>query len=1032
MPFQAATIKAALQALDLGAKRFLVADEVGLGKTVVAREIVQHLGNTAGRNGLTVYYFASSLGLRAQNGGALAKVSSDILDVDIVKQDRLGLTATWQPHKAHPRRGKSRPKPIRLFVFTPLTSLPGKRSHAGKREERALALALLVLALDVRGAVRERLFQDVIRTADAQFYVERQLKGLKTPALRAVLPKMKRAFAEALRQRLVPGTRDNGELLAWIKAWQQSDQTTAHDRRREFTDALRTALCCAALARDEVRPDIVILDEFQKYSGLLHETDGIVGQILGGTLGSKTLLLSATPFYERHGAEDQPILPLVEYLYGPEAGARAAGALKRKLESFFQSLDQLSKSPSTESDDLGPLRQARDEIEGLLRPVMARTERSDDAHADAGMSHADKSARPNGVLVNTADLHTFDDFAGRLRSLRPGKVAQKRLKAVALSHATPLWLSVPYPVQTLPSTYVAGAALERARQGGLRGGHLRAPQSDKPPVQQSEALSHPKLRSVLKDADKFKLPWMPPSLPWWELAGAWTAAKEASKTLVFAHFRAAPAAIAALVSRDIERQFGPKHVSWSDVVKSPRKGFTDKHLGAGAASMQSVLFHPWGCLVRACDPVMAGGSIDVLMSTARQKARVLLKDKGLLWAQKASPLWLVLQRLEDIPGEGREIFYNENTVRQLALLMQGGPGVVVARALYRYDRSVLDDVASFQHQALVDLTHGPLRTYLTHNYFQAACGPGQQNARKKVAKYGQLTEAHNALAQAIIDGNLESTLDETIAVWSRIGIVDPNTPDSDLVAQLSRVLGIHAGSLQIRSPDRARRVGQSRHRSRQVGRLRSHVALALTGHEPDPRSKGDAVRPEELRLAFNGPFWPHMLTTTSVGQEGLDLHVWSREVVHWDPPPDPLALEQREGRITRHAGLAVRKVMAQAKGTAILTACEAYSSPWSLLMQTVDEDAQHADRHPTGLAPWWVYPGADIRRISLAPLGSEQERKLEWLRERLDLYRLALGQPHSARESIANGLVGRLSKAQVRELAIDLSAAQLRRRKPKA
>jgi hypothetical protein len=60
-----------------------------------------------------------------------------------------------------------------------------------------------------------------------------------------------------------------------------------------------------------------------------------------------------------------------------------------------------------------------------------------------------------------------------------------------------------------------------------------------------------------------------------------------------------------------------------------------------------------------------------------------------------------------------------------------------------------------------------------------------------------------------------------------------------------------------------------------------------------------APRSDELRNAFNSPFWPHVLATTSVGQEGLDFHAWCSRILHWDLCPSPLELEQREGRIQR-------------------------------------------------------------------------------------------------------------------------------------
>ncbi len=49
------------------------------------------------------------------------------------------------------------------------------------------------------------------------------------------------------------------------------------------------------------------------------------------------------------------------------------------------------------------------------------------------------------------------------------------------------------------------------------------------------------------------------------------------------------------------------------------------------------------------------------------------------------------------------------------------------------------------------------------------------------------------------------------------------------------------------------------------------------------------------------------LATTSVGQEGLDFHLYSHAILHWNLPSNPVDLEQREGRVHRFKGHAVRK-----------------------------------------------------------------------------------------------------------------------------
>ena len=51
---------------------------------------------------------------------------------------------------------------------------------------------------------------------------------------------------------------------------------------------------------------------------------------------------------------------------------------------------------------------------------------------------------------------------------------------------------------------------------------------------------------------------------------------------------------------------------------------------------------------------------------------------------------------------------------------------------------------------------------------------------------------------------------------------------------------------------------------------------AAYAHEPGATESTEVprIRTDELRKAFNTPFWPYVLATTSVGQEGLDFHAW--------------------------------------------------------------------------------------------------------------------------------------------------------------
>lgn len=66
------------------------------------------------------------------------------------------------------------------------------------------------------------------------------------------------------------------------------------------------------------------------------------------------------------------------------------------------------------------------------------------------------------------------------------------------------------------------------------------------------------------------------------------------------------------------------------------------------------------------------------------------------------------------------------------------------------------------------------------------------------------------------------------------------------------------------------------------------------------------IRMANIKNAFNSPFWPFVFTSTSIGAEGIDLHWYARNIVHWNAPARPLDIEQREGRVLRYRCHALR------------------------------------------------------------------------------------------------------------------------------
>ena len=199
--------------------------------------------------------------------------------------------------------------------------------------------------------------------------------------------------------------------------------------------------------------------------------------------------------------------------------------------------------------------------------------------------------------------------------------------------------------------------------------------------------------------------------------------------------------------------------------------------------------------------------------------------------------------------------------------------------------------------------------------------------------------------------------------------------------------------------------------------MRCHFAIPFIDKTVTDKSVAHTTN---IRKAFNSPFRPFLLSTTSIGQEGLDFHWYARKIVHWNLPSNPVDLEQREGRINRFKCLAIRRNVVKLYGSETYhTWDELFSLAYSNLKGT------HSD-----IVPYWCLPVADLteeqrakleyieRIVPLYPL-SRDRYKYKRLIKVLALYRMTLGQPRQ--EELLNLLKNmHLSDEQLKELTIDL------------
>jgi hypothetical protein len=175
--------------------------------------------------------------------------------------------------------------------------------------------------------------------------------------------------------------------------------------------------------------------------------------------------------------------------------------------------------------------------------------------------------------------------------------------------------------------------------------------------------------------------------------------------------------------------------------------------------------------------------------------------------------------------------------------------------------------------------------------------------------------------------------------------------------------------------------------------IRFRCRFALRYGQLRSESDKELARAEVVRDSFNSPFRPFVLASTSIGQEGLDFHRYCHAVVHWNLPTNPVDMEQREGRVHRYKGHAVRRNLAKSHGlTALTRHWDGQGDPWARLF-ALAAGSRSADR--SDLSPYWIHEaegGVRVeRRVPLLPL-SREVAQYERLKKSLALYRLVFGQ----------------------------------------
>ena len=265
--------------------------------------------------------------------------------------------------------------------------------------------------------------------------------------------------------------------------------------------------------------------------------------------------------------------------------------------------------------------------------------------------------------------------------------------------------------------------------------------------------------------------------------------------------------------------------------------------------------------------------------------------------------------------------------------------------------------------------------------------------------YGKSDDAHyKNVLKYCVDGNFAAMLDEYAHVLN-----DRNT--ETLCNQMCEALQATTASYSIDTY-----TSFTGNKKAQI-RMRSHFAAGFYQTQSDEKT---SQRKENLRTAFNAPFRPFVLATTSIGQEGLDFHNYARKIMHWNLPHNPIDLEQREGRINRYKCLAIRQSLAQKYTDAKFT-----GDVWNEVFQLA-HDAK-GDDEPELVPFWCLSDGGSMKIERIIPMYPYSKDKAVYNRllKILSLYRVTMGQ--ARQEELLEYLLNNRNSEELKELFINLS-----------
>ncbi len=1025
--------------------RFLIADEVGLGKTLVARgviaKVVDHLWETKKR--IDVVYICSNQDIARQN--------INRLNLPGVETFQYASRATLLPITTHQLKNKK----LNFISLTPGTSFK-LHSSGGIAEERVLLYFLLkdawtnfdpdILSNILKLDVNQTRWNSYIGWFPQSQTIDQELalgfqKELEDSNLRQQFDDLAKAFDP--RYKAASGSENQ--------------------QRRYLIGQLRRLLARSSLKHLE--PDLIILDEFQRFKLLLSDAteDGELAHELFRFEDAKVILLSATPYkmYTIYGEEEdnhyEDFKTTIEFLLGGD---------RIETDELFKSIAQFRHAflwTNLDGSNQNPLESAKNKMEKILRRVMVRTEK------------LAVSENRNGMLQEFQVGH--DD-------IRPSDIVSyvhldRIAREIGADDQVEYWKSSAYPLNLMEDyklkkqfeqarqskNAVLGSLLQDAQPYLLNWADIESYKSIDPANARLRALLHTSVES-----NNWKCLWLPPSLPYYLPEGPFQGITPAgaTKTLIFSAWRVVPKVISVLLSYEAERlmlQESERDFAYSELTRKKRRllEFTASKERLTGMSVFTSLY-PCLTLAHKIDPLAISKkhSPDAPLSwfiafiRARSQVKKLLEqaslhvhisdtgavDESWYWfapllldrhfyrnevgafldPQNGVDSWKEMIR-SDGDDEDQQTRFAEHVDRLqnywktlplmgrqpddlldiLTTIAMAGPATSILRSLLRTLDVTDQFTPAVRYAAKAAFGFRTLFNQPDSTFLLQAIYPGKD--------YWQ------AVLKYCAQGNLQAVLDEYFHILQEsLGLIGQSSVDAAnaISAELRRASSLRAPSLRFDDI----KVSEDNISSDQSHGIRCRYALRFGSDKNDE----NITRDVDVRIAFNSPFRPFVLATTSLGQEGLDFHQYCHRIMHWNLPTNPVDLEQREGRIHRYKGHVIRRNIVENYGyRSIEMNGDGLTDSWKQMFRKAKNDRS---KSANDLIPFWIYEGGfKIERlIPVLPLSSEISR-LKYLKKTLVAYRSVIGQPRQ--QELLESLSTRFSPEELGELSrkfsIDLS-----------